>query len=194
VTAFSVPAGRLLTVADYLALPETDERFELQGGSLVMSPSPKPRHQDAMFWLVERLRPQLPQHLRITGAVDVDLALAPKDAPGFVRAPDVVVATADGTERVQRESGILRATDVVLAVEILSPGSARIDRTLKRAEYADAGIPHYWVVDLGEPGDRPQLTAHHLAGEFGYADAGPVSGTFTATEPFPVRVDLDVLV
>ena len=30
-TAFSVPAGRLLTVADYLALPETDERFELQG-------------------------------------------------------------------------------------------------------------------------------------------------------------------
>jgi hypothetical protein len=57
VTAFSVPAGRLLTVADYLALPETDERFELQGGSLVMSPSPKPRHQDAMFiphyWLVD---------------------------------------------------------------------------------------------------------------------------------------------
>ena len=26
-TAFSVPAGRLLTVADYLALPETDGEF-----------------------------------------------------------------------------------------------------------------------------------------------------------------------
>jgi Uma2 family endonuclease len=65
---------------------------------------------------------------------------------------------------------------------------------VKRDEYADAGIPHYWVVDLGEPGERPQLTAHHLAGEFGYADAGPVAGTFTATEPFPVRVDLDALV
>ena len=25
----------------------------------------------------------------------------------------------------------------------------------KHSEYADAGIPHYWVVDLGEPGDRP---------------------------------------
>jgi Uma2 family endonuclease len=190
VTAFSVPAGRLLTVADYLALPETDERFELQGGSLVMSPSPKPRHQDAMFWLVEQLRPQLPQHLRITGAVDVDLALAPKDAPGFVRAPDVVVATADGTERVQRESGILRATDVVLAVEILSPGSARIDRTLKRAEYADAGIPHYWLVDIS---DRPSLVACHLAGEFGYADASPATGVFETDAPFPLSLDLDQL-
>jgi hypothetical protein len=53
VTAFSVPAGRLLTVADYLALPETDERFELPGGSLVMSPSPKPRHQKCMVRLVD---------------------------------------------------------------------------------------------------------------------------------------------
>ena len=186
-TAFSVPAGRLLTVADYLALPETDERFELQGGSLVMSPSPKPGHQDAMFWLVERVRPQL---LRITGAVDVDLALAPTDAPGFVGAPDVVVATADGTERVQREGGILRATDVVLAVEVLSPGSARIDRTLKRAEYADAGIPHYWLVDIS---DRPSLVACHLAGEFGYADAAPATGVFETDAPFPLRLDLDQL-
>ena len=189
-TAFSVPAGRLLTVADYLALPETDERFELQGGSLVMSPSPKPRHQDAMFWLVERLRMQLPQQFRVTGAVDVDLALAQPDAPGFVRAPDVVVATLDGVQRVERESGVLRASDVVLAVEILSPGSARIDRTLKRAEYADAGIPHYWLVDIS---DRPSLVACHLAGEFGYADASPVTGVFVTDAPFPIRIDLDQL-
>jgi hypothetical protein len=45
-----------------------------------------------------------------------------------------------------------------------------------------------------QQGGFPQLTAHHLAGAFGYADAGPVSGTFTATEPFPIRIDLDALV
>jgi hypothetical protein len=33
----------------------------------------------------------------------------------------------------------------------------------------------------------------HLPGEFGYVDAAPVSGTFTADEPFPVRLDLDRL-
>ena len=82
----------------------------------------------------------------------------------------------------------------MLAIEIVSPGSERTDHTVKHLEYADAGIPHYWIVDLGEPGDRVTLTAHHLAGEFGYADAGPVGGVFTATEPFPVRIDLDALV
>ena len=90
--------------------------------------------------------------------------------------------------------GILRAFEVVLAVEVVSAGSERTDRTIKHSEYADAGIPHYWVVDLGESGDRITLTAHHLAGEFGYADAGPVDGVFAATEPFPVRIDLDALV
>ena len=189
-TAFSVPAGRLLTVADYLALPETDERFELQWGSLVRSPSPKPHHQKCMVRLVERLGAQLPPILDVVPDVDVDLELATPDAPGYVRAPDVVVATLDGVQRVEREGGVLRASDVVLAVEILSPGSARIDRTLKRAEYADAGIPHYWLVDIS---DRPSLVACHLAGEFGYADASPVTGVFVTDAPFPIRIDLDQL-
>ncbi len=88
----------------------------------------------------------------------------------------------------------LRASEVVLAVEVVSLGSERTDRTIERDEYADAGIPHHRVVDIGEPGDRPPLTAHHLAGEFGRADGGAATGVFAATAPFPVRVDLDALV
>ena len=105
-----------------------------------------------------------------------------------------MVVTRAGLARRRQEGGVLRASEVVLAVEIVSPGSERTDHTVKHLEYADAGIPHYWIVDLGEPGDRVTLTAHHLAGEFGYADAGPVDGVFAATEPFPVRIDLDALV
>ena len=80
-------------------------------------------------------------------------------------------------------------------MEVISAGSERTDRTIKHLEYADAGIPHYWVVDLGEAGDRVSLTAHHLASEF-----GPVTwnsgdgGEFATTEPFRVRIDLDALV
>jgi hypothetical protein len=33
----------------------------------------------------------------------------------------------------------------------------------------------------------------HLAGDFGYQDSGEVTGTFEATDPFPIRVDLDGL-
>ena len=55
--------------------------------------------------------------------------------------------------------------------EFVSPGSKPTDHVAKRADYADAGIPHYWIVDLDEP---VSLIACHLAGEFGYVDG--VSG------------------
>lgn len=195
-TALPSQPRRLLTVTDYLALGEDPEwvRYELQEGNLVMSPKPIPEHQIAVQELMVQLRDQLPDDVRAIFDVDVDLRLAQPAAPGTVRAPDIVVVTRHELARRRARGGVLHADEVRLVVEVISPGSRRLDTLIKRDEYADAGIPHYWVVDLGEPGDRPQLTAHHLAGEFGYADPGPVSGTFTATEPFPVRVDLDVLV
>jgi len=194
-TALPSQPQRLLTVADYLVLPEDAEvHHELQEGILVMSPRPVPDHQLCQRRVARRLEDQLPGGLEVLPEVDVDLQLVPGDRPATVRAPDLVVVTRAALDRVRREGGLLRAAEVALAVEIISPGSRRLDTIVKHSEYADAGIPHYWVVDLGEPGDRPQLTVHHLAGEFGYADAGPVNGTFTATEPFAVHLDLDALV
>jgi Uma2 family endonuclease len=38
-------------------------------------------------------------------------------------------------------------TDLLLAVEIVSPSSEAIDEVVKSREYASAGIPRYWVVD-----------------------------------------------
>jgi Uma2 family endonuclease len=185
-----------LTVADYVDLGEDPDgvRYELQEGNLVMSPSPVPEHQIAFMRLARPLEDWLPSNLVLVPDVDIDLQLGPPTRPGTVRRPDLVVVTRAGLARRRSEGGVIRASEVVIAVEVISLGSERMDRVVKRDEYADAGIPHYWVVDLGEPGDRISLTAHHLAGEFGYADGGPVSGTFAATEPFPVRIDLDALV
>lgn len=195
-TALPLPPQRLLTVADYLALGEDPDgvRHELQEGVLVMSARPMPDHQLCQRRISRQLEDQMPDGLEVLPEVDVDLQLVAEGQPATVRAPDLVVVRRTALERVRRERGLLRAADVVLAVEIISPGSRRVDTVLKHSEYADAGIPHYWVVDLGEPGDRITLTAHHLAGEFGYADPGSVAGVFTTTEPFPVRVDLDALV
>jgi Uma2 family endonuclease len=196
-TALPLPPKRLpLTVADYVALGEDPDgvRYELQEGNLVMAASPIPEHQRCILRLGARLEAALPAHLDVFPDVDVDLQLVAPRRPGTVRRPDLAVVTRAGFERRRREGGVLRASEVVLAVEIVSPGSERTDQVVKHLEYSDAGIAHYWVVDLGEPDDRPQLTAHHLAGEFGYMDAGPVVGTFATTEPFPVRIDLDALV
>jgi Uma2 family endonuclease len=194
-TALPSQPQRLLTVADYLALPEDAEvHHELQEGILVMAPRPVPDHQLCLQRTSRQLVDQLPGDLEVLPEVDVDLQLVPEDRPATVRVPDLVVVPRTALERVRRNAGLLRAAEVLLAVEIISPGSRRLDTMVKRDEYADAGIPHYWVVDLGEPGDRITLTAHHLAGEFGYVGEGSVAGVFTATEPFPVRIDLDALV
>ena len=198
-TALPLPSAGprpLLTVAEYAALPEDVDgaRYELVEGNLVMSPRPMAVHQRCIHCCCTSFEDQAPGPLVGVAEVDVDLGLVPPARPGFVRVPDLVVVPRVALDRQRQHGGLLHASESPLAVEVISPGSRRLDTIVKRDEYADAGIPHYWVVDLGEPDDRPQLTAHHLAGEFGYADTGPVAGTFTATEPFPVRIDLDALV
>jgi Uma2 family endonuclease len=179
---------RLLTVAEYLALGETETGYdELVEGRVVVSPGSVPDHNHAAVEALIQLRPQLPPELDVLLDLDVDLQLAPPDAPGFTRRPDLIVVRRTARERVRREGGIIRAAEVVIVAELVSPGSRRTDHVAKRADYADAGIPHYWIVDLDEP---VSLIACHLAGELGYVDGGAATGVFTTTEPFPVRLDL----
>ncbi len=186
-----LPVPRLYTIVEYLALGETEPGYtELAEGRLELNPSPAPRHNLAGSRLWLALTQQLPADLVAVTDVDVDLQLAPPDAPGFSRRPDVLVAPRTALERIDREGGVIRASEVVLAVEIVSPGSKRTDNVTKRGEYADAGIPHYWIVDLSEP---VSVITCHLARQFGYADGGELTGRFGVTEPFPAEIDLDSL-
>ncbi|MEU7609726.1 Uma2 family endonuclease [Micromonospora sp. NPDC049204] len=57
--------------------------------------------------------------------------------------------------------------DVVLVVEIVSPGSEAMDSVTKVREYASVGIPRYWVVDR----DGAQtVTLHVLGGDGTYEE------------------------
>lgn len=182
---------RLLTVSEYAALGETEFGYtELIEGRLLLSPSPVPDHGFAEVALVLALHQALPSGLELLPDTDLDLELAPPDEPGFVRRPDLMVVRSEARRRVRERGGLLRASDAVLVVEIVSPGSVRTDRVVKRDEYADAGIPYYWIVDIAEP---VSVVACHLAGEFGYADGGEVTGVFRTEEPFPFELDLNTL-
>jgi Uma2 family endonuclease len=181
----------LLTVVEYLEIGEVEPGYtELVEGRLLMSPSPLPDHSYAAGELKAQLRAQLPDGTEALEDLDVDLQLAPPDAPGTVRRPDLIVVPRDARLRVRQEGGVIRASEVLVVVEVLSPGSKRTDHVQKRAEYADAGIPNYWIVDIEPP---VSLLACHLAGEFGYADSGAVTGTYTTSAPFPVEIDLEAL-
>lgn len=102
-----------------------------------------------------------------------------------------MVARADAALRLEEQGGVLGASDVILLIEIISPSSRKMDRVLKRDEYAEAGIPRYWIVDLDEP---ISILTCHPAGELGYADGGEVTGMFRTTEPFAFELDLSRLV
>ncbi|MFI7680856.1 Uma2 family endonuclease [Actinophytocola sp. NPDC049390] len=182
----------LLTIEEYAALGETEHGYtELIEGRLIMSPSPVPDHNNAALELAVALRPRLPEDFEVQMDVDVDLQLALSDEPGSSRRPDLIVVQRDARKRVRSEGGMIRASEVLLAVEIVSPSSKRMDHVHKRNDYADAGIPNYWIIDIDDP---ISLTACRLTEQFGYQDDQVVTGTFRTDVPFPVEINLDRLV
>ncbi|MEU8818311.1 Uma2 family endonuclease [Actinoplanes sp. NPDC048796] len=61
----------------------------------------------------------------------------------------------------------LAVTDLLLVIEIVSPGSEAMDEVTKRREYAIAGIPQYWVVDRD---DAHTVTLYQLSADATYAE------------------------
>lgn len=181
-----------LTIAQYIALGETEDGYtELVDGRLVMFPNSLIDHARVSLNLLMQIKGQLPDDLEVIPNVDVNLELAPPDAPGFVRRPDLIVVQRSARRRLAAEDGLIRAAEVVLAVEVLSPISHYTDSHTKRAEYAEAGIPFYWIVDLDAP---ISLAPMHLAGEFGYQDVPPETRVYEAVEPFPLKIQVDRLI
>ncbi len=120
----------------------------------------------------------------------MNLELAAADKPGTVRKPDLYVVSREECDRARSNADLVRASGVLVAVEILSPSTLRMDRVIKFSEYADSGIQHYWMIDLEPP---ISLRAFHLAGPFGYRESEEATASYLAQEPFPVSIDLNAL-
>ena len=125
----------------FRGLPEGPPFFELIGGVLHMSPSPSFWHQEIVGNLYAAIRNHLRLHRQgkvVLSPSDVELSLED------VYQPDLYFVS---NERfaVLREHGIKGAPDLV--VEVLSPGTAKLDLGVKRAAYAKAGVLEMWAVD-----------------------------------------------
>jgi Uma2 family endonuclease len=123
-------------------LPDDGRRYELVSGELVVTPAPGYLHQAAVMALNDRLRPWL--HASGLGEVMVspaDLDLGEDE----VLQPDLFAFRSAGSGRPRSWADI---TSLLLAVEVLSPATARCDRTLKRLRYQRARVAEYWIVDL----------------------------------------------
>jgi Uma2 family endonuclease len=169
---------------DTVIFPDPEQRYELVEGVLVMVPRPVAFHQHAIMRLIRQLAPQLPESLILLPEYEI---VTDARYPASVRVPDLVVVR---TTAIADNPARLDADQVVLAVEVLSPGTIRTDRITKAAEYADAGIGAYWIVDLDAP---VTLTAHVLVdGEYETTAQG--SGRIDLLSPVELTVDLAGLV
>jgi Uma2 family endonuclease len=133
----------VITLDDLTAMMAADEhhRYEISPEG-VLSVMPPPGYAHAIIatrligWL---LTASIPAD-RIAQAVG--LRIPGKTGGVGGRIPDLIVWS-----KAQADGVWLPVADVLLVVEIISPGSEATDIVTKRAEYARAGIPQYWTVD-----------------------------------------------
>lgn len=135
------PAQGRWTYADYAALPDDGNRYEVVDGVLYMAPAPTIAHQSANNWFTYYLT----GHIQVQGlgrvfAAPTDVELGPHD----VVQPDVVVVL-NTTQANITPSRIVGAPDLV--VEIASPSTTGYDRRQKQDAYARAGVREYWIAD-----------------------------------------------
>jgi Uma2 family endonuclease len=174
------------TLYDLDALPEDGKRYELADGWLTES-SPSPRHDHA----ADRLKDILKDAARAAGA-EVYVADGPNDiaTPAGVRKPDAFVVPRDvARTAIAGKVRTYYAGDLLLVAEVISPrsGSEQVDRVRKIGEYARAGIPAYWIVDL-EP--EAKITVLTLSGSDYTLDAEIRAGhTLSTSQPFPISFD-----
>jgi len=128
-----------LTNENYRQIPDDGRRYELLEGQLNVTPAPGLEHQRVS----KRLFTILLRYFEEGGGGEVlyaplDVILAEDD----VVQPDLVVVR---HARQLSSRGVEGAPS--LLVEIVSPGRAHYDRTVKAQRYAARGVPHYWIVD-----------------------------------------------
>ncbi len=124
------------------ALPDDGNRYEVVAGQLLVSPAPTWRHGDAVAAIYVILHQYCRTHR--LGHVKI----APQDIEFDERnmvEPDVfVVPLVNGTKPLEWAE----VRRLLLAVEVLSPGTAKHDRFTKRRLYQAEGVPEYWIVDV----------------------------------------------
>lgn len=137
-----MPATARWTVEMVRVLPDDGKRYEVIDGELFVTPAPSRQHQRGVRELVVRLN----EYLRANPAVEV--LASPADISAGERAlvqPDVFVVP-------RRDGPMLRGWEemcsLLLAIEILSPTTARADRHAKRRLYQQECVPEYWIVDV----------------------------------------------
>jgi len=177
------PGG--FTIADLDAMDEFGHNVELISGGLLVNARPVHWHTQVVHRLWQALEDQVPGAYRVTveQGVKVDDGTRPE--------PDVMVVHA---EAVNPDVGTFEAADVVLAIEVESPGSERRDRRDKPRLYAEAGIRHFWRIE--RENDKPVVSTYELNNKARipvYLPTGVHHDSLKVSDPWAIALDLSQL-
>ncbi|THJ75768.1 Uma2 family endonuclease [Candidatus Frankia alpina] len=155
--------------------------IEIVDGMVVVTPSASPRHN--------RLARLVANALDAAGGADwnadTDFDVRLQDVPLTTRRPDVVVYRTS-----MIDSAPMHPENVLLVVEVVSPGSESTDRILKPGQYARAGIAFYWRIERSAAG-VPLVHTYVLdPAERTYRVGDVHTGVIEATAPFTAKIDL----
>jgi Uma2 family endonuclease len=165
----AIAVSNLLTTDDYRVLGEGPPHYQLIEGKLLMSPSPNRYHQV----VCRNLLLLLGKHLE--GNPMGEVYHAPSDVyltDHDVYQPDLFYVS-KANASILTEQGVAGAPDLV--VEILSPGSAQMDREVKRKVYLQCGVQELWLVDpdlksvqvyRANPQGEPQVNTYYVGSSF----------------------------
>ncbi len=171
----------LWTAEQYLKLTDqTNRLIEFTDGYVEVLPMPTRSHQVIVAFLYELLV----AFIRPRGGKVLVAPLRVQLRPNKYREPDLLLLL-DAND-LRNQNAFWLGADLV--AEIAGPDDPERDIRVKRADYAEAGIPEYWIVN---PADET-ITVLKLDGD-AYAELG----TFRRGEPaasellagFTVRVD-----
>ena len=128
------------TVAEYLALPETNRLIELLDGEIIVHPPPSDPHQKVSLALTRFLLESAPE-----GTIRVAPIGLYVDDHNYVE-PDLFWVSAENTRCVLIDNQYWHGGPD-LVIEILSSSTAYHDNEIKYALYQQIGVREYWIVD-----------------------------------------------
>ncbi len=166
----------------YLWLTDRTRRLvEFTDGRVELLPMPTERHQIILLFLYRLFyaRVQAPPR----GGVVVTSGLRMRVRGGKFREPDLLLLR-DRSDPRRRDRFWLGAD---LVAEIVSPDDPARDFVVKRADYAEASVPEYWIVDP----DSETVTVLALVGD-AYVEHGVFARGDRATSALLDGVAVDV--
>ena len=163
---------RPFDIEDLIAAPDDGYRYEVLDGALIVNAAPTWRHQEIVARLLRILQDAAPPEVKALPSPVWRIG------PGQIPEPDLIVVNAEALGDIAVEG------TPMLVVEVLSPSNRGSDLVRKRALYAEAGCPSYWIIDP----DGPTVTILELE-ETEYQEAARLSKGERVTVDRPFRVD-----